>query len=137
MFANIYTFFLTQRKRKFNSVFPRSDDPDLSIALTRSTATLSSPGLLYIIRGNCYLSKPVGNTSFLLWQLSYPWAVGVMYLGAIMFCTISDMILYQLSGYPDEILMKIQKINFSLFYAYNVAELFKNTSQKFQLSRSP
>ena len=29
-----------------------ADDPDLFVTLTRSTATLSRPNLLYIIRGN-------------------------------------------------------------------------------------
>ena len=40
-------------------------------------------------------------------------------------------------GYPHEILLKIQKNNFPLFNAYNVAKLMKNTRQKFQLSRYP
>ena len=31
-----------------------ADDPDLSVALTRSMATLSSPDFLYIIHGNGY-----------------------------------------------------------------------------------
>ena len=47
-----------------------ADDPDLSVALTRSTATLSSPDLLCIIRGNGYFSKAVGDTSFLLWPIA-------------------------------------------------------------------
>ena len=44
-----------------------ADDPDLSVALTRSMATLSSSDLLYIIRLNVYFSQAVGDTSFPLW----------------------------------------------------------------------
>ena len=45
-----------------------ADDIDLSVALTRSTPTLSSPDLLYIIHGNGYFSQAVGDTSFPLWS---------------------------------------------------------------------
>ena len=38
-----------------------ADDPDISITLTRSTATLSSPDLLYIIHGHGYFSQAVGD----------------------------------------------------------------------------
>ena len=44
------------------------DDPDLSIALTRSAATLSSPDLLHIICENGYFVQAVGDTSFPLWS---------------------------------------------------------------------
>ena len=48
-----------------------ADDPDLSTALTRSTArvTLLSPDLLSIICGNGNFSQAVGDTSFPLWTL--------------------------------------------------------------------
>ena len=39
-----------------------TDDPDLSIALTRSTATLRNPDLLYIIHGNGNFSEAVHDT---------------------------------------------------------------------------
>ena len=45
-----------------------ADDPYLSVVLTRSMATLSSPNLLYIIHGNGYFSQAVGDTSFALWS---------------------------------------------------------------------
>ena len=45
----------------------RADDPDLSIAFTKSMATLSSPDILYIVRGNGYFSQAAGDTSFPLW----------------------------------------------------------------------
>ena len=44
-----------------------ADDPDLPVTLTRTTATLSSPDLLYIIHGNGYFSQAVGDTSFSIW----------------------------------------------------------------------
>ena len=56
-----------------------ADDPDLSVALTRSIATLSSPDLLYIIRGNGYFSQDVGDTSFLLWEGSDIYFAAIRY----------------------------------------------------------
>ena len=41
-----------------------ADDPDLSVALTRTTDTLRHPDILYIIHWNGYFSQPVGDTSF-------------------------------------------------------------------------
>ena len=55
-------FFSTQIV--FSATF---HDPDLSVALTRSTVTLHSPDLLCIIRGNGHFSQAVGDTSFPLW----------------------------------------------------------------------
>ena len=46
-----------------------ANDPDLSVTLTTSTATLRSTDLLYIIHNNGYFSQAVGDTSFLLWHL--------------------------------------------------------------------
>ena len=42
-------------------------DPDLSVALNRSTATLHNSDLLHIIHGNGHFYQAVGDTSFLLW----------------------------------------------------------------------
>ena len=47
-----------------------ADNPDLSVDLTRSMATLRSPDLFYIICGNGDFSQAVGNTSFPLWNLA-------------------------------------------------------------------
>ena len=48
MFANIYSCFPPQIVISATSM-TGADDPDLSITLTKSTATLISPDLLYII----------------------------------------------------------------------------------------
>ena len=61
-----------------------ADDPHLSAALTRSTATLSSYDFLYIIHGNGCFFQAVGDTSFFCYgmqecsvhsliRLLYPW----------------------------------------------------------------
>ena len=44
-----------------------ADDPDLSVALTRSTATFHTPEILHIIRRNCYTSQGDPDSSFPLW----------------------------------------------------------------------
>ena len=45
-----------------------ANDPDLSIALTRSMATFCSPEILYIICRNCYTSQGDPDSSFPLWH---------------------------------------------------------------------
>ena len=45
----------------------RVDDPHLSVALNRSTATFCTPEILYIIRKNCYTSQGDPDSSFPLW----------------------------------------------------------------------
>ena len=49
----------------------RADDPNLSVALTRSMAAFHSPDLLYIIRRNCYTSQGDPDSSFPLWKLIF------------------------------------------------------------------
>ena len=46
-----------------------ADDPDLSVALTMSTATFHSPDILYIICRNCYTPQAQGDpdSSFPSW----------------------------------------------------------------------
>ena len=41
-----------------------ADDPELSVDLTRSTATFRTPEILYIIRRNCYTSQGDPDSSF-------------------------------------------------------------------------
>ena len=41
-----------------------ADDPDFSVDLTRSTATLRTPEILYIISRNCYTSQGDPDSTF-------------------------------------------------------------------------
>ena len=62
LFANIYTCFPPLS-------MTGADDPDLSVTLTRSKATLRNPDLLYIIYANGgYFSQAVFDNSFPLWH---------------------------------------------------------------------
>ena len=79
VFANIYTCF-ELLQTTFHDWGGGADDPDVSIDLTWSTATIHTPEILYIIRRNCQTSqgdtdssftKPHENTAsvFLMWTI--------------------------------------------------------------------
>ena len=69
MFGNIYSCF------PILSV-TWADDPDLSVALTRSTATLRSPDVFYTIRRNCSFSQGDPDSNFPLWtELNIEWYI--------------------------------------------------------------
>ena len=76
MFANIYTCFLPLSMTGVVG----ANDPDLSVALTRSTATFHSPQILYIISRNCYTSQgdpdsnPCWNINSFLSDISVFWS---------------------------------------------------------------
>ena len=59
--------------------FTTFHDPNLSVALTRSKATLRSPDHLYIIRANGNFYQAVGDASFALWSSLAYFALVALY----------------------------------------------------------
>ena len=59
--------YLYMLSATFHDLCSVADDPDLSIALTRSTATFRSPEIIFIICRNCYTSRGDPDSSFPLW----------------------------------------------------------------------
>ena len=57
----------------FNAQGIGADDPDFSVDLNRSTATIRIPEILYIIHRNCYTSQGDPDFSFPYLQRVTPW----------------------------------------------------------------